>query len=257
MLTIPNLESTILAMAFVGLRISGLLVFAPFFSNAAIAPRIKVGLTVALTALLYPVCGSRGLMLTQGGLLKVGLAETMIGLLIGLAVQLVLEAAQLGGQLMGFQVGFSLVNIIDPTTQVDTPVLSLFSETVTLLLFLAMDIHHWLLRGVAASFTYLPAGAGLGQGAVVNELFHAAAGIWLAGVQIAAPLLLATLMIDFVLGFLGKASPQLPALFLGLSLKSMVGLAALAFSLKFWPGLLGRYFTLSIHWSERMLHLAV
>ena len=60
--------------------------------------------------------------------------------------------------------------------------------------------------------------------------------------QIAAPALLATLLADLVLGFLGKASPQLPVLFLGLSVKSMVGLAVLALSLKYWPGIFERYF---------------
>jgi flagellar biosynthetic protein FliR len=58
------------------------------------------------------------------------------------------------------------------------------------------------------------------------------------------------------LGFLGKASPQLPVLFLGLSVKSVVGLAVLAFSLKYWPAIFDRYFTTAIHCSERLLQLA-
>ena len=92
-------------------------------------------------------------------------------------------------------------------------------------------------------------------GDLTKQLLHAASGIWLAGVQIAAPALLATLLCDLVLGFLGKASPQLPVLFLGLSLKSMVGLALLGLSLKYWPGLFEHYFTTAIHWAERLLHL--
>jgi len=56
-----QLEDAIAAMAFVGARVSGLLVFAPFLGSSAIAPRIKVGLVVLLTAMLYPVCGPRGL----------------------------------------------------------------------------------------------------------------------------------------------------------------------------------------------------
>ena len=91
---------------------------------------------------------------------------------------------------------------------------------------------------------------------MTRQLLHAAGAIWLAGVQIAAPALIATLVIDLVLGFLGKASPQLPVLFLGLSVKSMVGLSVLALSLRYWPALFERYFTNAIHVSERLLQLA-
>lgn len=121
-----QLEDVVMAAAFIGARVSGLLVFAPFLGSSAIAPRIKVGLVVTLTALLYPVCGPRGLSLTAGGVLRVMFSEALVGMLIGLAVQFIFEAAQFAGQVMGMQVGFGLVNILDPSTQVDTPVLAVF-----------------------------------------------------------------------------------------------------------------------------------
>jgi flagellar biosynthesis protein FliR len=251
-----RLVNLAMAAALVGARISGLLVFTPFLGSSAIAPRIKVGLVVLLTTLLYPVCGPLGLSLTPAGMLRGMLSEALIGLLMGLGVQFVFEGVQFAGQAMGMQVGYGLVNLIDPNTQVDTPVLAVFSQTLMMLLFLQLDVHHWLLRALSASFAYLPGGSAVAGGELTRQLLHAASGIWLAGVQIAAPALLATLVCDLVLGFLGKASPQLPVLFLGLSLKSMVGLTLLAFSLKYWPGLFERYFTTAIHWTERLLHLA-
>ncbi|MGB8885546.1 MAG: flagellar biosynthetic protein FliR [Candidatus Korobacteraceae bacterium] len=251
-----QLENVLLAVAFVGTRVSGLLVFAPFLGSSAIAPRIKVGLVVTLTALLYPVCGPRGLSLTAGGVLRVMFSEALVGMLIGLAVQFVFEAAQFAGQVMGMQVGFGLVNILDPSTQVDTPVLAVFSQTIAMLIFLQLGVHRWLIRALASSFAYLPAGAVSASGEMTRQLLHAAGAIWLAGVQIAAPALIATLMTDLVLGFLGKASPQLPVLFLGLSVKSMVGLVVLGLSLKYWPAMFERYFTSAIHAGERLLQLA-
>ena len=62
----------------------------------------------------------------------------------------------MAGQILGFQLGYSLVNVIDPQTQVDTPVLSVFHQAVVLLLFLQLGVHRWLLRGLAKSFEYLP-----------------------------------------------------------------------------------------------------
>ncbi len=246
-------EEVVTAVACVGARVSGLLVFAPFFGSDAIAPRIKVGLAVLLTALLYPVCGPRAVSLTSGGMLCVMLGEALIGLLIGLAIQFVFEAAEFAGQLMGVQVGFGLVNIIDPNTQVDTPVLGVLTQTLAMLLFLQMGVHRWLVRGLAASFSYLPPGTTLAGAEVTRQLVHAAAGIFVAGVQIVAPALVATLLIDLLLGFLSKASPQLPVLFLGLSVKSMVGMAVLALALRCWPAIFDRYFAAAIHASERLL----
>lgn len=251
-----HLENLVAAAACVGTRVSGLFVFTPFLGSNAIAPRIKVGLVVMLTALLYPVCAPQNLSLTVSGVLQLMVSEALVGVLIGLSVQFVFEAAQFAGQLMGMQVGFGLVNIIDPSTQVDTPVLAVFSQTFAMLIFLQLGVHRWIMRALAASFAYIPSGAASASGPMTAQLLHAAGGIWLAGVQIAAPALVATLLIDMVLGFLGKASPQLPVLFLGLSAKSMAGLLVLALSLRYWPTMFDRYFTEAIHSGEKLLHLA-
>jgi len=249
-------EDILAAVSSVGARVAGLLVFTPFLGNSALPMRIKAGLVILVTALLYPVCGPRQLSLTVGGAVRMMLAEALVGILIGLAVQFVFEAAQFAGQVMGMQVGFGLVNIIDPTTQVDTPVLAVFSQTLAMLIFLQMGVHRWLIRALASSFGYLPVGSALAGGGMTLQLLHAAGGIWLAGVQIAAPALIATLLADFVLGFLGKASPQLPVLFLGLSVKSMTGLLVLAVALKYWPAIFEHYFTHAIHTTEGLLRLA-
>ena len=251
-----QLEQLVTAAGCVGTRVAGLLVFTPFLGSNAVSPRIKAALTVLLTALLYPVCGPRSLPLSISALSQVVLSEAVIGVLIGLTVQLVFEAAQFAGQVMGMQVGFGLVNIIDPSTQVDTPVLAVFSQTIAMLIFLQLGVHRWLIRAVASSFAYLPPGSPLAAAATSHEILHATSAIWLAGVQIAAPALLATLLIDLVLGFLGKASPQLPVLFLGLSVKSMVGLVVLAISLRYWPAILERHFVDAIGYAEKILRLA-
>jgi len=249
-------ESLLAAASCIAARVGGLMVFTPFLGGNAVPLRIKAGLAVAITVLLYPVCAPGVLPATVWDAGRLLLGETLVGLLIGLAVQFVFDAAQFAGQLMGMQVGFGLVNILDPGTQVDTPVLGAFSQTIATLIFLQIGVHRWLIRSLASSFVYLPVGAALAGEALTQKLLHAAGGIWLAGVQIAAPALLATLLTDFVLGFLGKASPQLPVLFLGLSAKSLIGLGLLAVSLKYWPAIFERYFMVALRTSEGLLHLA-
>ncbi|MGH9536512.1 MAG: flagellar biosynthetic protein FliR [Terriglobales bacterium] len=255
-------DQLVIAVVFAGMRIAGVMVYAPVLGSDAVTAAVKAGLTVFLTALLYPAYAGPGLSHTlekSGGLgwIEMAGAEVVIGLLLGLTLQFVFEAAEFAGQIVGMQTGFSLVNILDPQTQVDTPVLSVFHQLIVTLIFLRLNVHHWLLRGLAATFSYLPAGGGRGMNLGLGSvLLRAAAGIWIAGVQIAAPVLLATLLCDVALGFVGKASPQLPVVFFGLSIKSMLGLLVLAGTLALWPGILETRFSAAIAISERLLHLA-
>src|SRR5271165_4546355 len=114
-----HFDQLVAAVVFAGMRIAGLMVYAPVIGSDAIALPVKAGLTLFLTALLYPAYSARILpgALMQGGSLgwvEMAGAEVVIGLLLGLALQFVFEAAGFAGQIAGTQTGFSLVNILDP-----------------------------------------------------------------------------------------------------------------------------------------------
>ena len=252
----PGLDQVIAQAVFVGIRIGMLMVFAPFFSSLSVSARVKTGLTVALTVLLYPVYAPRAVDFTRLDWPRVVAGEVIIGLILGLTLTFVFEGAQVAGQILGFQLGYSLVNVIDPQTQVDTPVLSTFHQGIVLLLFLQLNVHHWLLRGLAKSFEYLPPGVASATPAVTGELLHAAGAMLVIAVQIAAPALGATLLADIVLGLIGKISPQLPVLFMGLSVKALVGFLVLGGSLRYWPMLMERYFLRALQTAEQLLQLA-
>jgi flagellar biosynthetic protein FliR len=76
------------------------------------------------------------------------------------------------------------------------------------------------------------------------------------GVQIAAPVLSATLVTDILLGLLGKASTTMPLIVLGPAIKSLLGIAILIATLKYWPDLYRHLFQDSIANGEQLLHLA-
>lgn len=250
-----HLERFLAAAVFVGARVSGLMVFCPFLGSNAIPMRLKAALVLLITALLYPLQGSRQLDLGSWEWAGVVLSEVIIGLVLGLAANFMMEAPMMAGQILGVQMGYSLATLFDPQTQADTPVLGEFHRLAALLIFLQLDVHHWLLRAVVSSFAYLPAGAALSPHGSASGLLHAASGIFLAGVQIAAPALVATMLADVGLGFLGKASPQLPVLFIGLSVKNLLGLAILATIVAYWPQSFAHRFQDSIALGERFLHM--
>ena len=251
-----GLERVVGRVLLVGARVSALMVFAPFFASATIAPRIKAGFTVVLTALLYPavagdlptLSGARGWQIAGG--------EFLVGLIMGITLQFVFEGVELAGQVVGFQVGHSLANLINPLADAETPILANFYQAVALLIFLQMDVHHWVLRGLAKSFQYCPPGMVVANPVMAEQVWRAAGGMLVMAVQIAIPTLLATILIDISLGFLGRASPQLPVLFVGISVKSVVALLVVMGTLRFWPGLLEKYFGEALATSEQLMHLA-
>src|ERR1051326_1526383 len=250
-----HLETFVSALLFIGLRVSGLMLFAPFLGNAGTTIPLRIGLTVAITALLYPVCQPAWPSSVEQNWLAIVGGEFLLGALLGLAAQLVLEAAQMAVQIIGIQAGYSLVTLFDPQTQADTTVMSTFSQLVATLIFLRLDVQHWLLRGLAASFHYVPPGTQLSHAQAGTQLLQAAGGIWLAGLQIAAPILVATMIVDITLGFLAKASPQMPVLFVGLPLKTVLSLLMLGGTLALWPGFFEQRFASGISLGERCMHL--
>jgi flagellar biosynthesis protein FliR len=253
----PPLLEKILAHALpIGVRIGGVMTFAPFFGSEAFPARVKAAFVLVLTAMLYGVCQVPDVTLTAFSAIRIILSEAVVGLMMGLSVQIVLEGAQIAGQLAGAQLGFSLAAIIDPQTNIETPVLTIFYQMIALLIFLQLNVHHWILRAVVKSFGYLPVGAAIITLASARELLRAAGAMWLIGVQIAAPILLATMVIDVTIGFLSKASPQLPAMLIGISAKSLVGYALLAASVVLWPTLLENKFLNALGWMEHVLGLA-
>lgn len=251
-----DLGSLFAAGLLVGVRVSGVMVFAPFLGGSAIPMQVKASLTLALTVLLTPSQGGLAWNASSVDLMKVVVGELVVGLALGMTLTFVSEAVQLAGQILGVQMGFSLVNILDPQTQVDTPVLAIFHQLVTVMVFLQMNVHHWLLRGLARSFSYLPPGTAGGSLESATLLLRSAGGIFLAGLQVAAPALAATLIADVTLGFIGKASPNLPVLFLGLSVKSVLGMFVMIATIAAWPAMLEKRFTTAIELGEKLLYLA-
>jgi flagellar biosynthetic protein FliR len=240
----------------VGLRVSGLMLFAPVFGSAALPVRVKAVLVLALTVVLYPPLSGhlQAVSLAQWPLIV--LHETVIGAALGLAANLVFDAAQLAGQVLSIQMGYSLVSILDPQTQAESTVMALFHQTIALLIFLGLNVHHALLRAVAGSFEFLPVETARISGSFAAASLKIGAGVFSVGIQIAAPVLAATLVADVVIGLLGKASPQMPLILLGPAIKSLLGAAVLLGAIRYWPQFLERYFSISLVYAEHLLHLA-
>ena len=251
-----TIDRVLLAWMIALARVSGLLIVAPFLGSVSIPPRIKAGLALLLTLFMLPLVPAPPAVAGASGMAALLAGELAAGFTLGFTLQLIFDAAQLAGQVCGVQMGYSLASVLNPDSQADSPVLSTLYQLVALLLFVQLGVPHWLLRGLARSFDYLPPGRLSLTWPAVSGLLTFAASMFVAGMQMAAPVVVASLFADVALGFLGKASPQLPVLFIGISLKNLLGLALLIGAVSFWPRFFDARFERALEASERILKLA-
>jgi flagellar biosynthesis protein FliR len=250
----PQIDVNSIAPTFLlGVRLGGLMTFAPFLGSTSIPWKVKSALAVVLTAVLAPAYSSRLPHTAPENWVGAIAGELMVGLGMGLTMELVFEAARFAGQMLGFQFGYSLVNVIDPQSQVEISVLNFFHYTVLLLIFLQADLHHWLFRMLVRSFDLVPPGAAIVSSGTVIGLFHSAANIFLLGLQLASPALVITVMIDIAMSFMAKASPQLPVMSVGLPAKMLAGYAVIWSSVVFWPALANKWFYAALQASDHLL----
>jgi flagellar biosynthesis protein FliR len=249
------LERILLAFLAISVRLTGLMLFAPFFGSMSVPPQVKAAFVIVFSVLLYPVLSGplMGLELSHWPILVFG--ELLIGAALGIATNLVFDAVQMAGQVLSVQMGFSLVSILDPQTQADSTVVAMFHQTIAMLIFLRLDVHLWLLNAVGRSFTVLPPGSMRLSSAFTIAAVRAGGQVFVLGLQIAAPVFCATLLTDVVLGLLGKASPQMPLMLLGPPIKTLLGLCVLFAALKYWPAMFDRFFMSSLELSDHLLLL--
>ncbi|MGA9355761.1 MAG: flagellar biosynthetic protein FliR [Terriglobales bacterium] len=251
-----SIDHAIVAWMIALARVSGLLVVAPFFGSITIAPRIKTAFALLLTVFMAPLVSVPSSALGAADIIFMLVREFGVGFILGFTLQLLFDGALLAGQACGVQMGYSLASVLNPDSQADSTVLSTFFQLFVLLLFIQLSVPHWLLRGLARSFVYLPPGRFSLTLPATAQLLEFSGGMWITGVQIAAPVIVASLFADVALGFLGKASPQLPVLFIGISLKNLLGLVLLGGAISFWPRFFDSRFTRALEASERILKLA-
>lgn len=254
MIEVP-LFKIIVAFLSISVRITGLMLFAPFFGSISVPPQLKAAFVLVFSVLLYPVLAPElaGVELTRWPQLVLG--ELLIGALLGIVTNLVFDAAQMAGQILSTQMGLSQASLFDPQSQADSTVLAVFHQTITMLIFLELEVHLWLLHALGHSFTQLPPGSMHLSQAFTLGTIRMGGKVFVLGLQMAAPIFCATLLADIVLGLLGRASPQMPLTMLGPALKTLLGLGVLFAALKYWPSLLDRFFLQSLRASDRMLEL--
>src|SRR5262245_20075627 len=204
------------SFVFILARTSGIFVFTPFFGSLNVPVQARVILSVVISylfALGAPL--TLQTTLTLPNVLFGIVGELLVGMAIGFAAHALFAGLQYAGQIIGFQIGFSLVNAVDPQTSSRSTTLSVFQTQIGMLLFLGLNAHHWFIRAIGASFTALPPfSIHIGR-EFVFKMADLAAQVFVIGFQIAAPVTAVLLLTDVALGLIGRSAPQVHIMIIG------------------------------------------
>lgn len=218
----PN---TILSLILTMMRVSVVLFMLPVFNSEKIPMAVKAAATMVITLAIWPHVSLPGTQLPAHpfDMALLFLSEIILGLVLGMCINFVFMGIQAGGELLGFQMGFSMINIADPLTGNQTGAVAFFLWMVSILTFLSLDGHLYMLQGFAMSFKLIPAGGLILGEVLLRQVFDLSASLFVVALKIAAPVMVALFLVELTLALVSRTAPQVNIMEIGFPIKIAVG----------------------------------
>jgi flagellar biosynthetic protein FliR len=228
-----------LGFALVAARVGSAIIVMPFFGASQIPPQVKVALIIVLAAVMTPANAGADLLATGEWFPLMLLREVMVGLLLGFSVALVFATFTIAANLISIQMGLNLQALLNPLSAFQSEqqdALSVFYGLLATVIFLTVDGHHALLRGLQATFDLVPLNSFEMQPGQTNVLAALTTTMIVSAFQIAFPVMAALLIADVAAGLLSRMVPQINVFFVNLPLKIFLGFLVMLVSMPFTIG---------------------
>ncbi len=216
----------------------------PVFESRSIPQLFKLALAFTASLALFPLLGLEAVPISSSIIgLGIGAAgEILLGLVIGFSVKLIFAGIQLAGQMAGYQMGMAIANVMDPAESQQIPLLAQFNNLCALLIFLALNAHHWFIRALTQSYRLVPPFNARFDGALTEHLIQLAGKMFVIAIQVGAPIIATLLVTSVAFGLIARTVPQMNVFIVAMPLKIGVGLVFLGFSLPYFSAFLKKVF---------------
>ena len=225
----PEINNVLNVGILVFIRFLGLIRFAPVLNRKEIPGMVKLCFALIFSVILVMVLKPSPPPLgTQ--LIYAATVNYIFGALIGFIANCILAVAEAGGDMINMQMGLSSAMVLDPTSQTQTSILGKFFALLGTLIFIQIGGLYWIFNAFIRSFDIFPVYAvAIPLSKIVNlpYLVTITSNVLYIGLQIAAPVLLATLGQDIILGIISKTAPQINVFQLSFLFKPVFGAAIL------------------------------
>lgn len=222
-------------------RISAMTVTMPILGYATVSVRIRIMIAVTLTIITAPAVGINFDITYNSPLSFVVdiMRELLIGMIIGFGARLIFEGFAMAGSFIGLQMGMAIMNVFDPSSQQQQPIISSFWALIITVFFLVTNSHYFLIETIFQNFTVVHLGSAVFKPVLGRTLLTGGRIIYELALHFAAPAMIFLLSIDVAVAFIARVMPQLNVFFISLPLKIGVGIYLLIISLRIFQGLFG------------------
>lgn len=219
------------------IRVSVMFFLIPLFGASGVPTLWKVGLSMVIAVVLTPVVPTPSILPETVPEIIIGVAsEAVMGLILAMAIRMFLAAVQMAGQFMSFQMGFAMARAMDPQTGSQSTVLTQFLYLFTILIFFSINGHHLFIKALTSSFYIVPPNSLSFNSIISKELIKISGDMFMVGVKIAAPILVALFLSNLCLGIVARTVPQINILMVGFPINLCIGLILFSFILlNFFP----------------------
>ncbi len=216
-------------------RVGGIIGVAPILGSNNLPHLMKVGFIAALTVLVYPTLEISAVEYphTLMGLSFALGSELLIGVLIAYVARLIFTGIEIAGTVLGYQMGFGIVNVLDPISSAQVSITSRFYNIFAMLLFLIMNCHHYFINAITESFRLIQPLAFHFSGAIIETITVLFGDIFLVGIKLAAPIVATLFFSNVALGLVARTVPQMNVFIVGFPLQIGLGLLMIGITIPF------------------------
>lgn len=207
-------------------RTAGLFLIAPVFSGRQVPIQLRIMFVLALAGIIAFVTPIKSaVLINNSGMFILALIfEMLIGYTLGFVMYIVFATVQLAGQFLDMQMGFGIVNVLDPLSGMQLPMMGNFQYLVALLVYLGINGHHLLIKALHNSYLLIPVMGADFNGQFTEFMLKLGGAMFVTAVKLAAPVVTAVFIADVALGFMARTVPQMNVFIVGLPLKILGGL---------------------------------
>jgi flagellar biosynthetic protein FliR len=159
--------------------------------------------------------------------------EMTIGFAMGFLCNLVFHTVAIAGEMISTAMGLSAAQIFNPSMNMQQSAVNQLYFFLAGFLFLGIRGHHYFIQGLAESFKLIPLSVLLPRMSQLGEFALFGQKIMEVALLLSAPVLVSILLVNFSLGIMGRAVPQINVLITSLPVNALMGLAVLIIVLPF------------------------
>lgn len=206
----------------------------PFLFGRPVPGKMRVGGALIIMFFLYPLLKPAEPPQIVGDhiiLLALYMKEAFIGLAIGLAASMIFYGFDAAGRMVDNQRGASLARVLIPQLGEQGSLSGQLLFQMAIVLYLIFGGHLLFFKSLFESYQTIPIfefpNVAPGLFPMMDFFIILSGQVLVLAVQIAAPVIIAILMADIILGLTNRLAPQINVWELGFNIRGFVGILAL------------------------------